>query len=199
MSQPRDDRQDDLFRPPLAEIINLRHPLVRPAEEIDRDFLAVRSVVSGRGRRQYKAARRLRSKSVRSAWPSGSDLRNPMHCGRYRALVTIAGFFVLATLGFFLVRTTSYPTPSQTMNAELDDELFTGTIRTNPDDKRGCREQFFDNRSGKMTMPEPCGLRALNGKRAPAPSNSIDAIRKSFSSRWSPRQRLPQRRPLAAR
>jgi hypothetical protein len=29
MSQPRDDCQDDLFRPPLSEIINLRHPLVR--------------------------------------------------------------------------------------------------------------------------------------------------------------------------
>ena len=42
MSQPRDDRQDDLFRPPLAEIINLRHPLVRLAEEIDWDFLAGR-------------------------------------------------------------------------------------------------------------------------------------------------------------
>jgi IS5 family transposase len=42
MSQPRDDRQDDLFRPPPAEIINLRHPLVRLAEEIDWDFLAGR-------------------------------------------------------------------------------------------------------------------------------------------------------------
>jgi IS5 family transposase len=42
MSQPRDDRQDDLFRPPLAEIINLRHPLVRLAEEINWDFLAGR-------------------------------------------------------------------------------------------------------------------------------------------------------------
>jgi hypothetical protein len=38
MSQPRDDRQDDLFRPPLAEIINLRHPLVRLAGEMDWDF-----------------------------------------------------------------------------------------------------------------------------------------------------------------
>src|SRR5262249_28238370 len=35
MSQPRDDRQDDLFRPVLEEIINLRHPLVRLAGEID--------------------------------------------------------------------------------------------------------------------------------------------------------------------
>ena len=38
MSQPRDDRQDDLFRPPLEEIINFRHPLVRLAGEIDWDL-----------------------------------------------------------------------------------------------------------------------------------------------------------------
>lgn len=31
MSQPRDDRQDDLFRSSLEQIINLRHPLVRLA------------------------------------------------------------------------------------------------------------------------------------------------------------------------
>ena len=42
MSQPRDDRQDDLFGPPLEEIINLRHPLVRLAGEIDWEFLARR-------------------------------------------------------------------------------------------------------------------------------------------------------------
>ena len=42
MSQPRDDRQDDLFRPALEEIINLRHPLVRLAGEIDWNFLARR-------------------------------------------------------------------------------------------------------------------------------------------------------------
>src|SRR4029077_19401691 len=42
MSQPRDDRQDDLFRPALEEIINLRYPLVRLAAEIDWGFLAGR-------------------------------------------------------------------------------------------------------------------------------------------------------------
>ena len=42
MSQPRDDRQDDLFGPRLEEIINLRHPLVRLATEIDWQFLAGR-------------------------------------------------------------------------------------------------------------------------------------------------------------
>ena len=42
MSQPRDDRQDDLFCPLLEEIINLRHPLVRLAGAIDWEFLAGR-------------------------------------------------------------------------------------------------------------------------------------------------------------
>jgi IS5 family transposase len=42
MSQLRDDRQDDLFRSSLEAIINLRHPLVRLAAEIDWDFLAKR-------------------------------------------------------------------------------------------------------------------------------------------------------------
>jgi hypothetical protein len=42
MSQPRDDRQDDLFRPSLEKIINVRHPLVRLVAEIDWDFLAGR-------------------------------------------------------------------------------------------------------------------------------------------------------------
>jgi hypothetical protein len=96
----------------------------------------------------------------------------------YRALVVIAAFLILATLGFLLSR--NYPTPSYTTNAELDAELFTGTIISHPDDKRECREHFFDNKTGKMTQPERCGVRAFNGKGAPAPSNSIDAIRKSF-------------------
>jgi len=39
MSRPRDDRQDDLFRPALRDIINLQHPLVRLADETDWDFL----------------------------------------------------------------------------------------------------------------------------------------------------------------
>ena len=42
MSQPRDDRQEDLFGPRLEEIINLRHPLVRLAAEVDWQFVAGR-------------------------------------------------------------------------------------------------------------------------------------------------------------
>jgi len=39
MGKPRDERQKDLFRPALEAIINLGHPLVRLAGEIDWDFL----------------------------------------------------------------------------------------------------------------------------------------------------------------
>jgi transposase, IS5 family len=42
MSKPRDDRQKDLFRPPLDEIIDMGHALVRLADEIDWAFLAGR-------------------------------------------------------------------------------------------------------------------------------------------------------------
>ncbi len=35
MSQPRDERHRDLFRPSLDAIIDLGHPLVRLAREID--------------------------------------------------------------------------------------------------------------------------------------------------------------------
>lgn len=39
MGKPRDERQKDLFRPPLEAIINLRHPLVLLAEKIDWGFI----------------------------------------------------------------------------------------------------------------------------------------------------------------
>ena len=42
MSKPRDDRQKDLFRPPLDQIIDMGHPLVRLADEIDWGFIEQR-------------------------------------------------------------------------------------------------------------------------------------------------------------
>ena len=44
MSQPRDDRQDGLFRASLEAIINLRQRLVRLAVEINRIFWRSASV-----------------------------------------------------------------------------------------------------------------------------------------------------------
>ena len=42
MSKPRDERQKDLFRPALDQIIDMGHPLVRLAQEIDWSFLEQR-------------------------------------------------------------------------------------------------------------------------------------------------------------
>jgi IS5 family transposase len=42
MSKPRDDRQNDLFRPPLERVIDLRHPLARLAQAIDWTALTAR-------------------------------------------------------------------------------------------------------------------------------------------------------------
>jgi transposase, IS5 family len=39
MARPRDDRQKDLLRPALDQIIDMGHPLVRLAGQIDWSFL----------------------------------------------------------------------------------------------------------------------------------------------------------------
>ncbi len=60
MSKPRDDRQKDLFRVPLDEIVDLGHPLVRLAQEIDWGFLEGRfSAVCQSGQGQPSLASRL--------------------------------------------------------------------------------------------------------------------------------------------
>lgn len=56
MSRPRDDREKDLLRPALDEIVDLDHPLVRLAEKIDGNFLhkrfsSVCQAGSGQGQR----------------------------------------------------------------------------------------------------------------------------------------------------
>ena len=39
MSQPREERQRDLFRPALEAIIDMSHPLVRLGQRIDWGFI----------------------------------------------------------------------------------------------------------------------------------------------------------------
>src|SRR5271165_1528005 len=52
VAKPRDDRQKDLLRPALQDIIDLAHPPVRLAREIDWQFLDARfSSVCAAGRR----------------------------------------------------------------------------------------------------------------------------------------------------
>ena len=42
MSKPRDERQKELFRPALDQVIDMGHPLVRLVVEIDWGFLEQR-------------------------------------------------------------------------------------------------------------------------------------------------------------
>ena len=49
MSQPRDDRQDDLFRPPLEEIINFRHLAASGGDRLELPVATIQLGVSGGG------------------------------------------------------------------------------------------------------------------------------------------------------
>ena len=66
MSKPRDERQKDLFRPALDQIIDMGHPLVRLAGEIDWGFL------------ERRFARGLRG-GPRPAAAAGPADRGPVH------------------------------------------------------------------------------------------------------------------------
>jgi len=58
MSKPRDDRQKDLFRPPLDRIIDMGHPLVRLADEIDWGFIEQRFAAACRAGPASRRCRR---------------------------------------------------------------------------------------------------------------------------------------------
>jgi hypothetical protein len=78
MSQPRDERQDDLFGPPLEKIINLRHPLVRLAGEIDWAFLAQRfSAVCRVGPGQPPLPTQLLAVNAGSIFPTCAEVKFP--------------------------------------------------------------------------------------------------------------------------
>jgi IS5 family transposase len=60
VAKPRDARQKDLLRPPLDQIIDMKHPLVRLAQRIDWDFLESRfAAVCRRGMGQPGLPTRL--------------------------------------------------------------------------------------------------------------------------------------------
>jgi len=58
VARPRDDRQKDLLRPALEEIIDLGHPLVRLAREIDWGFWIGALPASARRARASPVCRR---------------------------------------------------------------------------------------------------------------------------------------------
>jgi hypothetical protein len=103
-----------------------------------------------------------------------------------RAGIVIAGFLVLAAIGFVLAMVPTYPSPSPTTNEVLGGKLNTGKVISYTGPNKECRQQAFDNETGQMTKPSPCDLSTLDSNAAPAsanPSSRLDAISKAFSGR----------------
>lgn len=102
----------------------------------------------------------------------------------HRARIVIAGFLVLAAIGFVLAMATTYPNPSPapTTNAMLGGKPSTGKIVSYSGEDKECRQQVFDNVTGQMSKPEPCDMQLP----VPASSSSasrLDSISKAFSGR----------------
>jgi hypothetical protein len=103
-----------------------------------------------------------------------------------RARIVIAGFLVLAAMGFVLAMVPTYPSPSPTTNEVLGGKLNNGKVISYTGPDRECRQQVFDNKTGQMTKPSPCDLSTLDSNATAAfsnPSSRLDAISKAFSGR----------------
>src|SRR5580692_8781586 len=91
MAKPRDDRQKDLLRPALEDIIDLGHPLVRLAREIDLGLS--RGPLYQRTRAGRRSAWFADAAGGRAAYPEAHA--RPVGRGAARAL---AGEFLLPVL-----------------------------------------------------------------------------------------------------
>jgi hypothetical protein len=103
-----------------------------------------------------------------------------------RTRIVIAGFLALAAIGFVLTMVPTYWNHSPTANDMLGSKLNAGKIISYTGPERECRQQIFDNETGRMTKPLPCDMNTLDDNFAPAsanPSNRLEAISKAFSGR----------------
>jgi hypothetical protein len=104
----------------------------------------------------------------------------------HRARIVIAGFAILAVVGFVLAMVTTYPNPSPATNAMLGGKLNTGKVISYTGPEKECREQVFDNATGQMTKPALCDLNTLDSNAASSSLNTtdrLDSISKAFSGR----------------
>jgi hypothetical protein len=104
----------------------------------------------------------------------------------HRARIVIAGFAVLAVVGFAMAVVTTYPKPSPATNAMLGGKLNAGKVISYTSPENECREQVFDNATGQMTKPAPCNLKALDsndGSDTAKGGRRLDSFSKTFSGR----------------
>jgi len=104
-----------------------------------------------------------------------------------RRAVMIAGIFLGAAIIALLAVSTQYPTSSHATDVISNSNSRTAIVTSSSIDDKNCRQQVFDNQTGRMTRSEqPCDTNAFDNNGVMAPSGSIhrlDAISKSFSGR----------------
>ena len=96
-------------------------------------------------------------------------------------------------VGFALVMTaelpmSTHPTNSyQTASEAPDNTLGSAKVTIDSADGGGCRQQVFDNQTGRMTRSQqPCDTTARDINGVPIPLGTVhrlDAISKSFSGK----------------
>jgi hypothetical protein len=109
---------------------------------------------------------------------------------RRRALIVSCGILFVVGLGFVLVTATEFPMPahptksSQTASEAPDNNLGSAKVTIESADGKGCRQQVFDNQTGRMTRSQqPCETTAYDNNGAQLPLGTmhrLDAISKSF-------------------
>jgi hypothetical protein len=112
---------------------------------------------------------------------------------RRRVLIVGCGILFVMALGFALVMTAESPMSthlthsSQTVSEAPDKNLGSAKVTIDSADGNECRQQVFDNQTGRMTRSQqPCDttVRDSNGVSQPQGTiHRLDAISKSFSGK----------------
>jgi hypothetical protein len=110
---------------------------------------------------------------------------------RRRALIVSSGILLVVALGFVLAMTAKLPMSSPPVNLPqaasevANHSLNSAKVTIHSGDANGCRQQVFDNQTGRMTRTQqPCDSTTRDSNGAPVPLGTIhrlDAISKSFS------------------
>jgi hypothetical protein len=112
---------------------------------------------------------------------------------RRRALIVSCGILFVVGSGFVLAMTAELPMSthltnlSQTASEAPDNNLGFAKVTIDSTDGSGCRQQVFDNQTGRMTRSQlPCDTTARDSDGVPIPLGTIhrlDAISKLFSGK----------------
>ena len=110
---------------------------------------------------------------------------------RRRAMIVGCLILFVVGLGFVLVMTAGLPLSTRQTNLvkaaseTTYQNLGSAKVTIDSSDGSGCRQQAFDNQTGRMTRnQQPCDTTTLDSDGVPVPLGTIhrlDAISKSFS------------------